>query len=94
MGFEKSEKMSDHVFTWEVNTSGGVYFANSAPLFNRTFEFKEIPGLEFDSKLRINKNYEEGPLFEIRLRDSTLAVCVDSLKKLKNYLHIKVEYSR
>ena len=93
--------MSDQVVTWRANTRAGYHFSQHGNLFNQTFEFEEIPGLKFNAKLRVNPNYDEGPIFEIKLlvakanvcNDSILAVCVDSLEKLKESVRIKVEYS-
>ena len=59
--------MEDKVVTWGANTCAGYHFSQHGNLFNKTFEFEEIPGLKFNTKLRVNPNYDEGPIFEIKL---------------------------
>ena len=69
--------MEDKVVTWRGNTQAGYHFSQHGNLFNKTFEFEEIPGLKFNTKLRVNPNYDEGPIFEIKLLVAKANVCTE-----------------
>ena len=62
-------------------------------LFDKNFEFEEFPGLKFYARLCFPGSYEAGPIFQLGVIDPTLAATIDYLEKMKDSLHVRIEYS-
>jgi len=92
-----SLKVVKNIVTWKENTRSSSNWTISnnlyGPLFDKTFEFEDIPGLKFSARLSFSLTYEAGPIFKLSIIDPNTAVTVDNLEKLKDSLHVKIEYS-
>ena len=81
-----SLKIVKNAVTWIENTRSG-HWSQHGPLFDRNFEFEEIPSLKFNAKLCFGQNYDSYPIFEIKL--------IEGFEKLKDFdsLHVNLECS-
>ena len=87
-----SLKVVKNTVTWKENTRSGNW-TNYNHLTYQNFEFEEFPGLKFSAVLCFPGSYEAGPIFKLGVVNPNTAATIDNLEKLKDSLHVKIEYS-
>ena len=92
-----SLKVVKNIVKWKENTHPGHWTQHNNYKVNQisyqNFEFEDFPGLKFSASLCFPGSYEEGPVFKLEVIAPTVAATIDNLEKMKDSLHVKIEYS-